>query len=360
MTGTALALAPDQTAFSDQQLKALEQFGIINVPPAELEVFFHHSKRCGLDPFLKQIYLIERYNSKLKRKVWTPQTSIDGLRLIADRTGKYVGSESSTHYVGGKLISATVTVRKVVAGLVGEFTATAKFSEYVQRYQNGDITEMWQTKGETMLTKCAEAKALRMAFPQDMFGVYTEEEMMQADNVAPVIAEAIEVDSLVSSENIERFKERCLKAGFAWEKIFEAAEAQVEGLRESQLPTLAEAFKLAQVTPAEFAIDEVETPPADKVVAETPPATKEPTKQSVKAEAPKPVNPDVEILGRAPISDGQIRVLGALCRGKGWDDAKRHKIASTFTGRIIESFKELSIVEASRFIDYVKGLNDGA
>lgn len=341
MTSTALVLSSEQTSFTPQQLGALEQFGIINVPPAELEVFFHHSKRCGLDPFLKQIYLIERYNSRLKRQVWTPQTSIDGLRLIADRTGKYVGSESSTHYVGGKLISATVTVRKVVSGLVGEFTATARFSEYVQKYRDGGITEMWASKGETMLTKCAEAKALRMAFPQDMFGVYTEEEMMQADNVAPVVAEAIEVDSLVSSENIEKFKALCTKLGFAWEKIFELAEAQPEGLRESQLPTLNEAINIAKIMPADYAPDEN---PAEAVTA-----PREPVAQ---ASVYQPRTPDVD----GGITKAQTNKLLALCRGQQWDDAKRHEAASTFTGRIIESFTELTLKEASDFIDHVKTL----
>lgn len=345
MTSTDLVLTSDQTGFTPRQLAALEQFGIINVPQAELEVFFHHAKRCGLDPFLKQIYLIKRYSSQLKRDVWTAQTGIDGLRLIAERTGKYVGSESQTHYVGGKLISATVTVRKIVGNVIGEFTATALYKEYVQRYRDGNVTEMWKTKEAILLTKCAEALALRKGFPQDMFGVYTEEEMMQADNVAPTVAAAIEVDSLVSSENIEKFKQKCVKAGFAWEKIFDLAEAQVEGLRESQLPTLNEAFKLAQIIPAEYAIDEE---PATGVV------------NAGAVETEVKINPDAlpeaSVPNLSAITAGQLRILMALCRGKGWDDAKRHEIATTFTGRIIESFKELSAVEASGLIDHIKAM----
>jgi hypothetical protein len=72
---------------------------------------------------------------------------------------------------------ATVTVKKVVQGVICDFTATAKWSEYYPGDRQG---MMWQKMPENMLGKCAEAKALRKAFPAVMGGLYVAEEMQQA------------------------------------------------------------------------------------------------------------------------------------------------------------------------------------
>ena len=62
------------------------------------------------------------------------------------------------------------------------YPAIALWNEYVGTKFNGDVTQMWATKGALMLAKCAEALALRKAFPQDLSGLYTSDEMQQADN----------------------------------------------------------------------------------------------------------------------------------------------------------------------------------
>ena len=84
--GGALAIRPDQTTWTPEQAAVLQQSGIDNqVAPAELSAFLHLCQRTRLDPFSRQIYLIGRWDNRQQRKVYTPQTSIDGYRVIAHR-----------------------------------------------------------------------------------------------------------------------------------------------------------------------------------------------------------------------------------------------------------------------------------
>jgi hypothetical protein len=129
-----------------------------------------------------------RYNKKEQRNVMSIQTGIDGYRLIADRTGQYAGSDDYTfdfnqtqyeHMMGGKKepTTATVTVHKIVQGHRVPFTATAAWNAY---YPGDKMGFMWKKMPHLMLGKCAEALALRKAFPAELSGVYTREEMEQA------------------------------------------------------------------------------------------------------------------------------------------------------------------------------------
>jgi len=137
----------------------------------ELKLFLHVADKSGLDPLTKHIYFIKR-GGKM-----TIQTGIDGFRTIADRTGQYVGSNDPVFTGNGKNPEkATVTVSKVVQGVVGEFTASARWTEY---YPDKN-SFMWDKMPHTMLGKCAEALALRKAFPQQLSGLYTGDEMDQA------------------------------------------------------------------------------------------------------------------------------------------------------------------------------------
>jgi phage recombination protein Bet len=159
----------------------------------EFDLFIHMCKHTRLDPILKQIYAIKR-GGKM-----TTQTSIDGFRLVAERTGKYSpGREATYSYDGqGKLVSATAYIKKMTDdGTWHEVSATAFWEEYVQSY-NGKPAQFWLKMPHVMLTKCAESGALRKAFPADLSGLYTKEEMGQAEseneelNITPLQQEVV-------------------------------------------------------------------------------------------------------------------------------------------------------------------------
>jgi phage recombination protein Bet len=151
----------------------------------ELELFFMVCKRTGLDPFMKQIYPIPRWDHKANRNVITMQTSIDGFRLVAERTGNYCPGREPTHqYDENKnIISSTAFVKKRTSdGTWHEVAATAYYQEYVQKTKDGNPSKFWSQMPHLMIAKCAEALALRRAFPAELSGIYTSDEMNQADN----------------------------------------------------------------------------------------------------------------------------------------------------------------------------------
>lgn len=156
----------------------------------ELELFVHVANRFGLDPFAKQIHCVKRFDGESGSKKMTIQTGIDGFRLIAERTGKTDGQDgpywcgSDGKWMDVWLREEPPAAAKVLVYRKGESHAcvgVAKLSEYAQRTRGGDLNSMWRRMPTTMLAKCAEALALRKAFPAELSGIYTNEEMSQAD-----------------------------------------------------------------------------------------------------------------------------------------------------------------------------------
>jgi phage recombination protein Bet len=203
---TELTVREDQQGWTDKQVAALRQLGVDGAGNADLAVFFHYAKRTGLDPFARQIYMISRnvFNQRAQcfETKWTIQTGIDGFRVIArraaDRSGIDYGYEPE-QWCGEDGVWRDVWVGKnaphaakiTVIRNGKPFTAVALFCEYAAtkkvKGKNGqpdtiELTGQWPTKPAVMIAKWAEALALRKAFPQDLSGLYSTEEMEQADN----------------------------------------------------------------------------------------------------------------------------------------------------------------------------------
>lgn len=143
---------------------------------ADLDLFVGQCNRTGLDPLARQIYGVYR-----KGKL-TIQVSIDGQRLVAERTEKYAGQDgpfwcgddgewADVWLSAEPPRAAKVVVKKVMGTVIAETSAVALRKEYALS------TGLWPTKPALMLAKCAEALALRKAFPQELSGLYTAEEM---------------------------------------------------------------------------------------------------------------------------------------------------------------------------------------
>lgn len=187
----ALHLEHELGVWTADQIEVIRDQVAPKATDAELALFLNVAKASGLDPFRKQVYAIHRYD-KQRGQVMTIQTGIDGYRVIAERTGAYMGNDDPVFTYEDSTrpypTTATVTVWKLVAGQRCAFTATARWKEYVATKRDGSPQAMWAGKPHVMLAKCAEALALRKAFPGDLSGLYTKEEMDQADE--PVLVEA--------------------------------------------------------------------------------------------------------------------------------------------------------------------------
>lgn len=186
---SALAVAGNQEFWSATQLAALNQIGVQNASPGDLAVFLNYAQRTGLDPFSRQIYMIGRWSKNGTK--WTIQTSIDGLRIVAQRSGDYAG-QAGPEFCGADGIwrdnwvskepPAAARIGVLRKGFDQPLWAVAYYDEYVQTDKDGKATQMWREKPRLMLAKCAEALALRKAFPNDLAGLYVEDEMGQADS----------------------------------------------------------------------------------------------------------------------------------------------------------------------------------
>lgn len=367
--GGALAIRPDQTTWTDEQALVLKQSGIDqDVTRAELQGFLHLCQRTRLDPFSRQLYLIGRWDNRQKRKVFSPQTSIDGYRVIAHRAaaeaGHALGYEDTLWCAkDGRwrdvwLADEPPAAAKVTIIRNGmRFSAVARYSEYVQTAKSGGPSGLWGKMPATMTAKCAEALALRMAFPHDLAGVYTAEEMAQADNPAP------------DEPRVRTVMQQVQRAQQApesqWETPAPAADSPPPGsdlLADALAATNAEAVReLYRRAAAINAPQEVLAQLAEvgrRLAEQAAPASEQPPAE------PEPDVVDAEIVpdptpeqapaddGSQQLTDAQKRKLGAVFGEAGVKDKEgRLNFTSVLLGRAVQSWNDLTRREAAYLID---------
>lgn len=197
----AAAKVIEGVQFTPAQVQLVKDTIAQNATDDELELFLYTCQRLRLDPFGRQIYFMKRRNNSSEDSgdsTGRAQVSIDGLRLVAERTGEYQGQTppewARVTMDGGSPViewfpvwpfttppqSARIGVYR--RGFREPMFAVARFEAYKVTKSGGALNRMWQKMGPEQLAKCAEALALRKAFPQELSGVYTVDEMEQADN----------------------------------------------------------------------------------------------------------------------------------------------------------------------------------
>jgi len=176
----------------------------------EIKLFLHLCNKLQLDPFCRQIFLIERrsqVNGKwIPRKI--PMISIDGMRLVADRSGQYSGQLGPFWAdKNGKWFDLWTQDIPPFAAKIGilktnfsePLWSIAEWKSYAQYNSDKKLNKFWGQFSTLMLAKCAEALGLRKCFP-DLSGLYIPEEI----NDSPIIeSKSFEKDKILKLKESE-------------------------------------------------------------------------------------------------------------------------------------------------------------
>ena len=182
--------------FTPEEIALIHRTYMEGAKADDVALFVATCERTGLDPFARQIMPSSRNTQKNGQWVtlWTWLVTIDGLRKIAVDSGDYEGQEGpwwcgedgAWHEVWtkkGPCFAAKVLVHR--KGFRTGLSGIAKYESYVQKKKDGQPNNVWANLGDHMTAKCAEALALRRAYPNEMAGLYTSDEMAQAGFEVP-------------------------------------------------------------------------------------------------------------------------------------------------------------------------------
>ncbi|MFJ4542990.1 phage recombination protein Bet [Pseudomonas sp. NPDC088885] len=172
----------------DEQLPVMSEAALVEVlssslyPGAEknsVVMVLAYCQAAHLDPMLKPVHIVPIWNAKAKKMQDTVMPGIGLYRIQAARTGQYAGISDPEYGppVTAKLAGVDVTYpewcrvtvkRQMSNGLVAEFTANERWLENYATAGKDTIApnSMWKRRAFAQLAKCAEAQALRKAFPE--------------------------------------------------------------------------------------------------------------------------------------------------------------------------------------------------
>jgi phage recombination protein Bet len=166
---TTISQAPLASQFTSEEMQLITETVAKGATPKELELFLYRCKLMGLNPLKPgQIHFVKYGNSP-----GTIVVGIEGFRSIAGRTGKLSGIERGVNRDDqGRIIEGWAKVYR------SDWQRPAFETVPMAEYNTGKA--MWAKMPETMIKKVAECAALRMAFPDDLGGVYEHAELDQA------------------------------------------------------------------------------------------------------------------------------------------------------------------------------------
>ena len=192
---TEFQVGNDKVTLSPSIVRNYLTNGNGTVTDQEVNYFVHLCRGQGLNPFLKEIYLI-----KFGTQPATFVVSKEAFLKRAEANPQYDGSESGIIVLNkdGELIERKggfflKDSEQVVGGWAKVYRKDRKypsdvqvtFEEYAGRTKEGNLNSNWANRPATMIKKVALVQALREAFPNDLNNLYTEEE--QGDIQMPMV-----------------------------------------------------------------------------------------------------------------------------------------------------------------------------
>jgi len=358
--------------FDEATVRAAKAIIARDAPDHIIKLVLYRCSQLGCDPMGRMIYAIER------KGVWSLQASIDLFRAVAEASTDYAG-QIGPFWCGedGVWVDAWLKKTPPVAAKVGvertgfknPLFAVARFDEYAAG------GPMWQKMPSTMISKCAEALALRRAFPAKLTGLYTSDEMQQADRgvmpenarvVEPVAVASVALALVETAEvppTIDELKALFVEAGIegitlgAWMEKHVAPDLStradpITGKRIAPMPVeLCVTRRMLREVIDALAPEPPQQPPHDDPVMTAAIIAKAKSEAQQQAQMDF-TNATTESVNTEPRTDAQLKKVQIMFRERGMTtEGHRHMFAAALLGEHKRSSKNWTVDDARRMID---------